>query len=184
MRLRRNLAIGAVLVTALAAGMHGQQVSVGTVDAATRRQVIDLAVAQLQKAYIFAETAKKMSASIRARAAAKEYDAITGAREFADKLTRDLQDVSHDKHLRIRYEPDGLPQRPEQPTAEERAQALAAERQRNFGFERIDRLDGNVGYIDLRSFSGSPESRGAAVAAMKLVADGDALIFDLRRNGG
>jgi C-terminal processing protease CtpA/Prc len=163
---------------------RGQEAGAVTVDAATRSQVIGLAVAQLQKAYIFAETAEKMAASVRGRLASKEYDAITDAREFADRLTRDLQDVSHDKHLRIRYSPEVLPLHPEQPTAEARAQALAGERRRNFGFERVERLEGNVGYIDLRSFSGSPESRGSAVDAMKAVADTDALIFDLRQNGG
>jgi retinol-binding protein 3 len=184
MNLPRRLIASAVLLTSVVAGTHGQQVAAATVDTATKAQVIDLALAQLRKAYIFAETAEKMSVAIRARVTAKDYDTITSAQEFADRLTRDLQDVSHDKHLRIRYAPEGLPARPEQPTAAERAQALAAERQRNFGFERVERLDGNVGYIDLRGFSGSPESRGAAVAAMKVVADTDALIFDLRRNGG
>jgi len=184
MKLSRNLTIAFVLGAALAAGTHGQQPGEGAVDAATRAKVIDLALAQLQKAYIFAETAEKMSAALRTRAAAKEYDGISDGREFADRLTRDLQAVSQDKHLRIRYSPEGLPLHPEQPTAEERAQALADERRRNFGFERVERLEGNVGYIELRGFSGSPESRGAAVAAMKVVADTDALIFDLRRNGG
>ena len=184
MRLPRNVTVAVGLAALMAAGTRGQQADAVIVDAATRTMVIDLALAQLQKAYIFAETAEKMTAAVHARAAAKEYDAITDAREFADRLTRDLQDVSHDKHLRIRYSPEVLPLRPEQPTAEERAQALAGERRRNFGFERVERLEGNVGYIDLRSFSGSPESRGAAVEAMKAVADTDALIFDLRQNGG
>ncbi|CAN5827851.1 S41 family peptidase [soil metagenome] len=185
--MHRNLLIAGVLAAALAAGgyaVRGEQAPSGTVDSATRAQVIDLALAQLQKAYIFADAAEKMSVAIRARAAAKEYDAITGGREFAEKLTADLQAVSHDKHLRIRYSPESLPARPEQPDADGRAQALAQERHRNFGFERVERLDGNVGYIDLRGFSGSPESREAAVAAMNFVADTDALIFDLRRNGG
>ena len=188
MWLPRNLTgtitVAVALVATLTGGGRRQQAGETTVDAATKAQVIDLAVAQLQKAYIFAETAEKMSAALRAKAAAREYDSINDAREFAARLTRDLQDVSHDKHLRIRYSPEVLPLRPERPTAEERAQALADERRRNFGFELVERLEGNVGYIDLRSFSGSPESRDTAVAAMKTLADTDALIFDLRQNGG
>ncbi|MEO5896837.1 MAG: S41 family peptidase [Vicinamibacterales bacterium] len=185
--MRGNLVIIGLLVTSLGAGAdagRGQQAASGALDSATRALVIDRALAQLQKAYIFADAAEKMSVAIRARTAANEYDAITAGREFADKLTADLQAVSHDKHLRIRYAPEGLPLRPEQPDADERLQALAQDRRRNFGFERVERLDGNVGYIDLRGFSGSPESRDAAVAAMNFVADTDALIFDLRRNGG
>lgn len=179
--------VSAVLTVALAVQAAGRQqpaASAGTVDATTRTQVIDLAIAQMQKAYIFADTSEKMAAALRTHVAKKDYDALTTAQEFADTLTQHLQAVSHDKHLRIRYFPEGLPQRPEQPNAEERARAVVEERRRNFNFERVERLDGNVGYIELRGFSGSREARSAAVAAMNLVADTDALIFDLRRNGG
>ncbi len=50
--------------------------------------------------------------------------------------------------------------------------------------EKIERLPGNIGYIELRGFGG-PEFVGAAyTAAMSLMAGTDALILDLRRNGG
>ena len=155
-----------------------------SVDAPLRTQVIDGAIEHIRKAYIFADVAEKMAEAVRASAAKGEYDTNTAPRDFADRLTRDLQAVSHDKHLRIVFNPDGLPSRGGPPTPEERARALAEERRRNFGFEKIERLDGNVGYIDLRGFSGTPESKDVAVAAMNFVADTDALIFDLRRNGG
>jgi hypothetical protein len=156
-----------------------------TIDAATRTTVIDGAIEHLRRAYIFGDTAEKMADAIRSRAAKKEYDTITGAREFADTLTKHLQEVSKDKHLRVVYNPEGFPQRADgPPTAEERARFLADDRRRNFGFERIERLDGNVGYIELRGFSGTAEASEAAVPAMNFVANTDALIFDLRRNGG
>ena len=60
----------------------------------------------------------------------------------------------------------------------------AAERRGNYGFQRVERLDGNVGYIELRGFSGSPDAGPTAVAAMNFVAGTDALMFDLRANGG
>jgi C-terminal processing protease CtpA/Prc len=54
----------------------------------------------------------------------------------------------------------------------------------NFGFEKAERMRGNVGYLEIRGFV--PPSLGAetATAAMSLVANSDALILDLRRNGG
>lgn len=174
--------IAALTLIALAAQQHPAPAA-PAVDAATRTAVIDGAIDHMRRAYIFADVAEKMAEAIKARAAKKEYDGITDPQEFAKTLTAHLQEVSRDKHLRIIYDPEGFPQRA-QPTAEERAAQLAAERRRNFGFQRVERLDGNVGYIDLRGFSGTPESRGAAVAAMNFVADTDALIFDLRQNGG
>ena len=173
------IAVGAFVLPA------AQQPSTATLDAATRAQVIDGAIDHMRRAYIFADVAEKMAAAIRERASKSEYDTVTSPREFAEILTRHLQDVSHDKHLRVIYNPDGFPpQRSGPPTAEERAQRLADERRRNFGFQRVERLEGNVGYIELLGFSGSDEVAEAAVPAMNFVANTDALIFDLRRNGG
>jgi retinol-binding protein 3 len=179
------LAVAALAMTA--DGVRGQQRQGGaptTVDGPMRTAVIDGAIEHMRRAYIFADVAERMAEAIGARAAKKEYDGITLPREFAETLTRHLQEVSRDKHLRIVYDPEGLPQRGGAPTPEERARGLADERRRNFGFERIERLDGNIGLIELRAFSGTPEARAPAVAAMNLLADTDALIFDLRRNGG
>jgi C-terminal processing protease CtpA/Prc len=54
----------------------------------------------------------------------------------------------------------------------------------NFGIHRVERLDGNVGYLDVRRVA-VPENAGPAIAAaMELVAGTYALLIDLRRNGG
>ena len=54
----------------------------------------------------------------------------------------------------------------------------------NFGIHRVERLDGNVGYLDVRRVA-VPANAGPAIsAAMELVAGTYALIFDLRHNGG
>ncbi|MGH3212017.1 MAG: S41 family peptidase, partial [Trebonia sp.] len=54
----------------------------------------------------------------------------------------------------------------------------------NFGIHRVERLDGNIGYLDLRRMP-MPENAGPAIAAaMELVGGTYALIIDLRRNGG
>jgi hypothetical protein len=54
----------------------------------------------------------------------------------------------------------------------------------NFGIHRVERLDGNIGYLDLRRVP-MPENAGPAIgAAMELVSGTYALIIDLRFNGG
>ena len=175
-----------LLVAGAAAYTHavGGQQAPATFDAATKKQVIDGAIDQMRRAYIFAEVAEKMAAALQANESRQAYDGITAPREFAETLTKHLQDVSHDKHLRIIYDPNGIPERRGAPTPEDRARMLAEDRRRNFGFQRVERLDGNVGYIELLGFSGSEEVAEAAVPAMNFVANTDALIFDLRRNGG
>jgi tetratricopeptide (TPR) repeat protein len=68
------------------------------------------------------------------------------------------------------------------------AAAMAAARRRmraeNYGFVRVEVLEGNVGYLDFRFFAPVEEARETAAAAMRLLANVDALVFDLRQNGG
>ena len=54
----------------------------------------------------------------------------------------------------------------------------------NFGIHRVERLDGNVGYLDLRRVAMAANAGPAVAAAMELIAGTYALIFDLRHNGG
>jgi hypothetical protein len=157
-----------------------------TIDAATRSAVIDSLLKRLNEAYVFPETAKKMEADVRDRVKKNEYDGIDSAQKFAEKLTADLQAVSNDKHLRVRYSERAIPERKPQsePTAEQKADFDRQMKRLNYGFEKVERLSGNIGYIDLRGFM-DPQGRVETVAAaMNLVNNTDALIFDLRQNGG
>jgi C-terminal processing protease CtpA/Prc len=92
--------------------------------------------------------------------------------------------VSKDKHLRVRYSSEPLPDRRGEPTPEERARFVENARRGNHGFNKLERLAGNVGYLELLGFSGIPEAGATAVAAMNFLANADALIIDLRQNGG
>jgi hypothetical protein len=151
-----------------------------------RTQVIDGVLRRLHEAYVFPEVAKKMEAAVRERAARNEYDGVGTARKLAKLLTEHLQEVSHDKHLRVGYAAEGFGPRPSrgEPTPEERERMRQMAAARNFGFERAERLEGNVGYLDLRGFM-PPEVAGeTAAAAMNFLANADALVLDLRKNGG
>lgn len=163
------------------------------IDAPTRAAVIEAALKELDQNYVFPDVAKKMGEVVRARANAKGYDALSSARQFAAELTKDLQSVSHDKHLRVRFEVEPRPPRPappadaqEQrgPSPEELAEFRRDAAKDNFGFVKVERLEGNVGYIDFRQFFPAAVAGEKASAAMAFVADTDALIFDLRHNGG
>ena len=56
---------------------------------------------------------------------------------------------------------------------------------KNSGFNKVEILKGNVGYIDFWGFDNLNErSRKKAEAVLFLVEDTDALIFDMRKNGG
>src|SRR6185503_2339928 len=157
-----------------------------TVDAATRTQVIDGILKRLNDSYVFPDIAKKMEQSIRERVNKKEYDQITSAKEFATKLTNDLQDISHDKHLRVRYSNQVIPERGprREPTAEEREQRRRDLTWMNHGFGKVERLPGNIGYLEFFNFADEELGADTVAAAMNFINGTDALIVDMRRNGG
>ncbi len=157
-----------------------------TIDAKVRTEVIDNILSNLNDSYVFPDVAKKMEEAVRNRLKNKEYDTITSAKAFSAKLTEDLQSVSKDKHLRVRYSFEAIPVREkrEKPTEQEEADFRNYLKRINYGFERVERLQGNIGYIDLRGFFGPELGAETVAAAMTFVNGTDALIFDLRQNGG
>lgn len=153
-----------------------------TIDAQTRTEVIEGAIKALNDAYVFPETAKKMEQTIRDRAQRKEYEDITDGQTLADRLTTHLQEISHDKHLRVIFNDGSSPFFTQQTADPSTRREMSAKR--NFSFEKVERLSGNIGYVDLRGFEPPNLAGETATAAMNFLANTDALIFDLRQNGG
>ncbi|MCE9593097.1 MAG: S41 family peptidase, partial [Planctomycetes bacterium] len=159
-----------------------------TIDAAVRTAVIEEAAKDLDENYVFPDVAKKMATLLREKLKQKKYDALTSAKAFAKQLTDDLQSISHDKHLRVRYEEQGgsaneESHRSDSPDQEYERYRVEAARN-NFGFVKVARLEGNVGYIDFREFVPNAVGGEKVTQVMNFVADTDALIIDLRENGG
>jgi retinol-binding protein 3 len=169
----------------------GEPKTAGMTDA-DREAVANKVLAALEKEYVFPEVAAKMTAEVRTRIASGAYKGLHPD-AFANLLTRDLQSVSKDKHLRVRWserpdvvrELEGGPADPD-PASEskQREQRRAMSAKRNFGFERVERLSGNIGYLDLRGFNHPEVAAPTANAAMAFLGNTDALIVDLRHNGG
>jgi retinol-binding protein 3 len=157
-----------------------------TIDAATRTKVIDTILKRLNDSYVFPDVAKKMEQSIRERVEKKEYDQITSSKEFATRLTNDLQAVSKDKHLRVRYSHEAIPERGErrEPTAEEREQRKRDMTWMNHGFSKVERLPGNIGYLEFLNFMDEELGADTVAAAMNFINGTNALIIDMRQNGG
>jgi retinol-binding protein 3 len=155
------------------------------IDAATRTRVIDGAIAQLNESYVFPETAKKMGDVVKAKQKKGDYDSITDGDAFAKMLTDNFQEVSHDKHLRVDFSPAPMPDRPPgPPDAEARARYRKDMERMNCGFDKVEILSGNVGYLKFNFFADAEVCGPTAIAAMNFLANVDAIIFDLRENGG
>ncbi len=152
-----------------------------------RAAVIDSVLQHLERSYIFLDTARVMAEVVRAHQ--ESLEALADPEAFADSLTARLRAVSRDRHLAVYYDPGTFEalKRPEEEAGADGSEEArrAEERARNYGFRRVDLLEGNVGYVELTRFDEPDTEAGArAVAAMTLVSDAAAVIIDLRQNPG
>ena len=159
------------------------------IDAAEKQTVIDSLSAMLEETYVFPDVAKRMSADLKQRLKSGGYQSINDAVLFADRLTQDLQAISHDKHLRVNFNPAQARAMRQPPADGQERQGPPAEylnelRRNNFGFKEVKILEGNVGYLDLRGFNPASLAGETAAAVMNYFSNADGIIFDLRQNGG
>ncbi|MCP3918822.1 MAG: tetratricopeptide repeat protein [bacterium] len=154
------------------------------IDAARRESVIARISEELEAKYVFADVAQRCGEHLRAELGAGKFDALTEPGALATALTEALQSISKDKHMRVQVRPPERARVEREDPVIARLQRMDRTRRANFGFERVERLEGNVGYIDMRSFSPLELTRDTASAAMAFVANTDAIIFDMRKNGG
>jgi len=158
------------------------------IDEATSNAVIDEAIKRLEAEYVFPDVATQMTQSLRKRQADKAYAAIKTGQALAQQLTKDLQAVSKDKHLRVVCSTEKLPKLPDgtgpDPTSQMKEEMRQMGQWMNAGYRKVERLGGNVGYLALDGFLPADAAVEPAAAATAFVANTDALIIDLRRNGG
>ena len=141
----------------------------------------------LNENYVFPDIAMQIEKHLKDRLASGAFDNLTVANEFAEVMTKELQSISHDKHMRVRVNsnrgtaasptvrPDPIVQNYERTKNLERI---------NYGFTRVEKLDNNIGYLDLTGFPSLVSAKEYADLAMRFLSTADALIIDLRHNGG
>jgi hypothetical protein len=112
----------------------------------------------------------------------RRYASITSGRQFAAKLTEDLRAISADPHFLVDYffRPRPFPMKAA--GADEASQqdfSLV-----NYGVRSAERLDGNIGYLRIDRFAPARDAGPVLQAAIAMLAATEALVIDLRYNGG
>jgi hypothetical protein len=144
-------------------------VLLGCAEGPGRSSVIDELASHLRSEYAFEEMGARLATTLQDNEAAGAYAEATSAEALGLALTRDLQAVSQDRHLRVV---------PLQPPAGEQAGPP------NGAIEGVSVLDGNIGYLRMLAVPALEQARGAVAAAFAALQQTDALILDCRDNGG
>jgi hypothetical protein len=154
---------------------------------AMRAEVLRGVIHEVESLYVDPAKAHTLAETLRRQNRKRAFDSLDSAGSLCRALTRVLREGSGDQHLRVDYSSTPMPlPSPATPGDTQRADSaqLVEAAAQNFGFVKVERLRGNVGLLELRKFY-EPQAAGAtAVAAMALLANTDALIIDLRENGG
>ena len=160
------------------------------ISASEKDEVIEKVTKLLNKNYVFPNKAREMGAYLQKQNKNKTYQDINNYRSFAEALARDLQKANRDLHMGLQYDPQQIEMIRQWEASSKQSPEMQQEQLRmavreNFGFVKVERLPGNIGYIDFRQFFPvSEEARQTVASAMGFIANTDAVILDMRHNGG
>jgi DNA-binding MarR family transcriptional regulator len=183
----RSILLTLTAYAAIHAACLGQNTSPTPVlDAATRRAVVQQMEADINSTYVFREMRPALVSMLEQAFKEGRYD-VSDPNIFAEKVTEDLEAVSHDGHLYLNSDPEQYAATIAPPRSDA---GLDAYRRRlairtHSGLTKLEILPGNLRYLQVEAFHWTPVLTPAAYDdALKFLSDGDALILDLRENGG
>lgn len=135
--------------------------------------------------YVFPEVAKLTEQHLKTQMQDGYFDQFKNNETFAAALTKSVQAINKDKHMRIRSnQPYMISETSQESMIDQHIARMDRSREANAGFKTVKILEGNVGYLDLRGFAGMETGKDIADAYMKLMLRTDAIIIDLSKNGG
>jgi len=155
------------------------------------RDVVDHIATLIENNYFDAGKAEDIAKGLREAAAAGQFDKLRDPRDLEATLTSRLQPLDH--HFRITWSAPEDTSGPRQPKETSGGPSMSPDtlaRRNAYGFHRVEMLPGAIGYLDMSSFADfsfsnrNEPARKAADAALALVSNADAVIIDLRNNGG
>lgn len=167
----------------LSASYYG--ISQKKIDENYKKAAVDRICQIINENYVFPDVGEKTSEHLQAQLKAGAFKKIDNDKEFAEALTLEVQSINNDKHMRIQT----VPPRKSEDNSNERIienqlDYLHRKRESVGGFSSVQRLEGNVGYLDYRGFYGMNGSKEVIDSYMYLLETADAIVIDLRKNGG
>jgi C-terminal processing protease CtpA/Prc len=156
------------------------------IETAIQIEVLRCLSEKLRTFYIFPDVAEKICACLQNHFDDGDYNDITEEEFFAYALTTHMQEICQDEHLWVKWHSEPLPTEEEvlRLSKEWREEQQLQSKLNNHGFHKVERLSGNVGYVDIRYFPHPSWGGDIAVAAMNFLADMGAIIIDLRKCSG
>ncbi len=152
-----------------------------------KKSVLNAVVQNLEKIYPFPEVIERTILGLRTQISEGFYDKYNTPNSFATHVTNSLEEFSNDKHLDLIYNPQLAIALLEDETSNDYSYTedeAKIEVWNNYGFKELSILDGNIGYLNLSVFFATEYAGKTADISMNYFSNCNALIIDLRQNGG
>lgn len=160
-----------------------------SIDEKMKSETIKQVATMLEEKYVLPEVGKKYSEHLLTLLSQDHYTLITSGEQLAKQIESDLKEVRIDLHLKVSYNPQRVKnmREAENKSDEEKQKnkelQLVTEQKKNFGAKELKILPGNIGYFRLDEFPGEAGSE-TLISALSFLQYSDAIILDLRENGG
>ncbi|MFC4311810.1 S41 family peptidase [Steroidobacter flavus] len=184
--LNRFSAVLAICCLICAATLAEPQPAQPQLSAAEREAALKGIVRAFEEKYVFPEMRPRIVERLQAAERSGRYK-TDDPLVLAERVTEDLKEVSRDKHLSLSFDPAGyaIASSSEAEDGGEEALWQRLALREHHGLTEMKVLGGNVRYLRISRFDWLTDQTGAAYdEAMRFLRDGDAVIIDIRGNGG
>jgi len=162
------------------------QLEAQTLTTAEKMDILSDVIQKLEIIYPFPEISEKIILGLKTQISNGYYDGINSPIDFATQVTNSLEKFSNDKHLDLIYNPDlaKVLREDSSVSSDYTEEEAKTEIWNNYGFKELKILEGNVGYLNLSVFFSTDYAGKIADISMAYFSNCNALIIDLRQNGG
>lgn len=161
--------------------------SICTINAQIEKQektmVIDSIAKLVKKYYVSLDEGEKMANVILQKNASGGYDSITNPHRLANQLTADLRSVNGDLHMSVHHKKISKQTKTKEPSTYIDKKGIWS----NYGFQEMNVLDGNIGYLKISHFTNWKNfkaTKKVITSSINSLKNTDALIIDVRNNTG
>ena len=155
----------------------------GRIDKATRDVIVEKIAGLVEKHYLFPDKAKAVADAFRRKGLSEAYASVKTSEELAERFTNDLQTIAGDKHFQVRLRKGELGSDTGSPLRHP-LHFLNLQHREHSGFTKLEWLEGNIAYVEIRRFYPPSAAKDMVAAVLKFLEDADAVILDIRENGG
>lgn len=149
-----------------------------------KRELIEKIGILIKEHYVFPDLGVKYGQETLSLAGSGKFDDVSDPKEFGEKVTAALQELTKDKHFYFRLVEKTDLAEDERGSLHHPVRYFRLGQKEHLGIFRLDWIDGGIGYLDYRRFYYQSEAIKMLLEAIHFLSSANAIIIDLRENRG